>query len=51
MTPDEASRFEREPHFSLLLELRTWDEAAKIEGLDAGLDLDAMADVLRGALA
>ena len=33
MTTDEAADFESNPLFSLILELRTWDEAAKVPGL------------------
>ena len=32
MTAVEASRFERDPDFHIILQLRQWDEQAKIEG-------------------
>lgn len=34
MTKEEANRFETYPDFSTSLQLRTWDEEAKIPGLD-----------------
>ena len=33
MTPDEATRFEQHPYFTEILQLRYWDEQAKIPGL------------------
>lgn len=46
MTPDEATRFEQHPYFKEILQLRYWDEQAKIPGLptrDAGYYLAMMA--------
>ena len=37
MTGAEASEFESNPLFSLILELRTWDEAAKVPGRPVAL--------------
>lgn len=33
MTPDEAIRFEQHPYFNEILQMRRWDEQAKIPGL------------------
>lgn len=33
MTPDEAARFEQHPYFNEILQMRRWDEQAKIPGL------------------
>ena len=33
MTPDEAARFEKHPYFGEILQMRRWDEQAKIPGL------------------
>ena len=33
MTPDEATRFEQHPYFDEILQMRRWDEQAKIPGL------------------
>ncbi|GAB3735497.1 HD domain-containing protein [Spirosoma lituiforme] len=33
MTPDEAADFEANPYFKGILQMRTWDEQAKIPGL------------------
>ena len=33
MTPDEVARFEKHAYFSAILQLRQWDEQAKIPGL------------------
>ena len=33
MTPDESTRFEKHPYFNEILQLRQWDEQAKIPGL------------------
>ncbi|MGF7214531.1 phosphonate degradation associated HDIG domain protein [Spirosoma lacussanchae] len=33
MTTDEAARFEQHPYFAEILQLRRWDEQAKIPGL------------------
>ena len=33
MTPDEATRFEQHPYFNEILQMRRWDEQAKIPGL------------------
>ena len=33
MTPDEAARFEQHPYFEQILQMRRWDEQAKIPGL------------------
>ena len=39
MSEDEAAHFERDELFSLMLEMRTWDEAAKLPGTDpAGIE-------------
>ncbi|PJJ74842.1 phosphonate degradation associated HDIG domain protein [Thermoflavifilum aggregans] len=32
MTPEEARRFEQDPHFELYIQLRKWDEQAKVPG-------------------
>ncbi len=53
MSAAEAARFETAPLFSLLLELRTWDEAAKRPGAAvdpiAGIE-QALTDSLEGAI-
>jgi predicted HD phosphohydrolase len=33
MTPNEATRFEQHPYFTEILQLRYWDEQAKVPGL------------------
>ena len=33
MTPDEATRFEQHPYFNEILQMRRWDEQAKVPGL------------------
>ena len=33
MTPDEAARFEQHPYFNEILQMRRWDEQAKMPGL------------------
>ena len=33
MTPDEATAFEQNPYFREILQVRGWDEQAKIPGL------------------
>ena len=34
MSSEEAAEFESSPHFDAIIELRKWDEAAKIEGME-----------------
>ena len=34
MTTDEASDFESNPYFNTIIELRKWDEEAKVVGLN-----------------
>ena len=36
LSPDVAKRFEAHPGFESALALRSWDEKAKVEGLDSG---------------
>lgn len=36
LSPDVAKRFEEHPGFQSALALRSWDEDAKVEGLDSG---------------
>ena len=46
MTAEEVARFERHPAHAAAADLRRWDDAGKIEGLEVS-DLDAFIDAVR----
>jgi phosphonate degradation associated HDIG domain protein len=48
-TPEEVREFELHPHFSAAVQLRRWDDAAKIPGLVVP-ELDTYRDVIEGAI-
>lgn len=47
MTADEVARFERHPAHAAAADLRRWDDAGKVEGLQVS-GLDAFVDTVRG---
>ena len=49
MSPDEVAAFEREPHWRDAVQLRRWDDEAKVAGLETP-PLAAFADILRGCI-
>jgi phosphonate degradation associated HDIG domain protein len=49
MTPDECSAFEQDPRRDALLRLRSWDDQAKVPGLEAP-DFDAYVPLLEADL-
>jgi predicted HD phosphohydrolase len=46
MSTDEVARFERHPAHAAAADLRRWDDAGKVEGLQVS-GLDAFADTVR----
>lgn len=46
MTADEVARFERHPAHAAAADLRRWDDAGKVEGLEV-FDLEAFSDAVR----
>lgn len=49
MSPGEAEAFEADPHHGAAVQLRRFDEAAKVQGLETP-PLEAYADLLRGQM-
>jgi 2-amino-1-hydroxyethylphosphonate dioxygenase (glycine-forming) len=50
MNADEATQFEQNPYFELIIQMRRWDEAAKVKGLpksDLGKYLKLCEEVLQ----
>ena len=53
MNADEAGHFEQNPYFDLIIQMRRWDEAAKVTGLpkpDLGKYLKLCEEVLQESL-